>query len=406
MTLPILSSTTQAIAFLRGHVTGTLHADSRQIRPGDGFIAWPGARTDGRAHVIQAAAHGASACLIEAQGIEGFDFQAEHEGVHIAALPELKTAVGHLAAEWFERPGAHLQVLAVTGTNGKTSTAWWLAQALNELSKASLPNLEGCAFMGTLGVGVLGNLANNALTTPEPISVQRALRTFVGQGLGHVALEASSIGLAEHRLAGTPIQVALWTNLTQDHLDWHGSMQSYWQAKRALFDWPGLRAAVINVDDPYGAMLWGQLQHKNLDIWTVSINGRARLAAQDVAQTDQGLSFTVVQEGEAHRLHTCLAGAYNVANLLGVVAALCSLGVPLEQAVWACTRLSPVPGRMERVTQPDCPLVVVDYAHTPDALRQVLSALRPIAHQRGGQLWCIFGCGHRWEQQPHKVLTV
>jgi len=242
VSLQTLTTPEQAVAFLRARVTGTLQTDSRLVAPGDAFIAWPGAATDGRAHVAGALARGAVACLVEQEGVEPYAFA----GPHIAALRGLKAATGLIAAEWFGHPTQSLQVLAVTGTNGKTSSACWLADAVQLLSKNELPALAGCALVGTLGIGVPPRLESTGMTTPDPVRLQRAFRAFVDQGLGYCAIEASSIGVAEQRLAGTRIRVAVFTNFTQDHLDYHGSMEAYWQAKAALFDTPGLQAAVVN----------------------------------------------------------------------------------------------------------------------------------------------------------------
>ena len=385
----MLTSVQDAVQWLRERVTGTLQTDSRHIAPGDGFIAWPGAATDGRAHVADAMARGAVACLVEQEGVDAFGFT----GAHIAALTGLKAATGLIAAQWFDDPAQQLAVLAVTGTNGKTSTAWWLAGALNLLSNKEQYAKAGCSLVGTLGMGVVPALEATGMTTPDPVRLQRAFRQYADQGLGACAIEASSIGLAEARLAGTPIRVAVFTNFTQDHLDYHGSMAAYWQAKRALFDWPGLQAAVINVDDPAGAQLRAELSGGVLDLWSVSAQGPARLMAQDIALGDQGLRFAVLEGGERLVLQTRVIGHYNVLNLLGVLATLRSLGVPLSHAVQACACLQPVPGRMQRLVAPGQPLVAVDYAHTPDALYKALQALRPLAQERGGQLWCVFGCG-------------
>ena len=375
-----------AVQWLRQRVTGTLHTDSRLIAPGDGFIAWPGAATDGRAHVASATARGASACLVEQVGAEAFDFA----GACVATLTDLKAATGDIAAQWFGQPSQSLHVVAFTGTNGKTSSAWWLADALQ---KCELKALIPCGLVGTLGMGVPPQLENTGMTTPDPVRLQRAFRQFVDAGVRSCAIEASSIGLAEHRLAGTRIRVGVFTNFTQDHLDYHGNMDAYWQSKAALFDWPGLQAAVINIDDAHGAALHAALAARSLEVWSVSMQRSARLQAQDIGFGDTGLRFTVVEGGERHALHTALIGDYNVANLLGVIAALRALGVPLARAVSACASLLPVPGRMERIVLAGQPLVAVDYAHTPDALQQVLRALRRLAQERGGQLWCVFGCG-------------
>jgi UDP-N-acetylmuramoyl-L-alanyl-D-glutamate--2,6-diaminopimelate ligase len=207
------------------------------------------------------------------------------------------------------------------------------------------------------------------------------------------ALEASSIGLVERRLDGTVIKLALFTNFTQDHLDYHASMQSYWDAKAMLFAWPGLEAAVINLDDPKGLALSASLAGKNLDVWTFSCTQAARLQACNIRHGADSLSFEVVEGAERHCISTPLVGLYNVSNLLGVMAGMRGMKLPLADVVAACADLLPVPGRMEPLAVPGQPLVVIDYAHTPDALEKVLTALKPIALARGGQLWCVFGCG-------------
>ena len=394
-----LDSPTQAAAWLRRRVTGTLRTDSRNLAPGDGFIAWPGAANDARAHVQNALVRGASACLVERSGVADYHF----EGPQIAAYWGLKAASGIVAAEFFNQPSQHMRVLAVTGTNGKTSTVWWLAQALGSTRlHAPIP----CAMVGTLGVGHppaatadsfeaprTASLLATGLTTPDPVLLQASLRQFVDGGDQACAIEASSIGIVEHRLDGAAIHTAIFTNFTQDHLDYHGDMDSYWKAKARLFQWPGLRAAVVNLDDPRGAEILAALAPSEVDIWTVAIDAPARLRASDISYASGGLSFDVAEDGAQHTLTTNLIGHYNVSNLLGVLAAMRSLGVPLAEAVAACHALAPVPGRMQCVNQPGKPLVAVDYAHTPDALEKALAALRPLTQQRGGQLWCVFGCG-------------
>ncbi|CAN7234042.1 UDP-N-acetylmuramoyl-L-alanyl-D-glutamate--2,6-diaminopimelate ligase [Acidovorax sp. LjRoot194] len=388
-TLPLLASVHDAVAWLRERVTGTLQTDSRLVRAGDGFIAWPGAATDGRAHIGDALARGAVACLVEHEGVEAFPL----DGWPVAAVHGLKAATGLIAADWFGHPTQRLDVLAVTGTNGKTSTTWWLAEALNVLSKNELIAHGGCAVVGTLGIGVPPALTTTGMTTPDPVRLQHAFQQFTDAGRTACAIEASSIGLAEHRMAGSRIRVALFTNFTQDHLDYHPSMAAYWQAKGMLFEWPGLQAAVVNIDDLRGAELYASLSDRMLDLWSVSISGPARLAARDIGMGDGGLRFTVAEGVHTHVLQTRVIGLYNVSNLLGVLAGLRALGVPLEHALYACAQLTPVPGRMEQIHSPGQPLVAVDYAHTPDALEKALQALRPIAAERGGQLWCVFGCG-------------
>ena len=284
-------------------------------------------------------------------------------------------------------------MVAITGTNGKTSSAWWLAWAL---SKLQLPALSPSALVGTLGIGMPGALQATGLTTPDPVLLQQNLRAFVDGGVKSCVMEASSIGIAEHRLDGTAVRVAVFTNLTQDHLDYHGSIDAYWAAKAALFAWPGLQAAVINIDDPRGAPLAEQTRARGVDVWTVSLQQPARVQALDVGYGAHGLRWTLREGAQAMVMDTALVGEYNISNLLGVIAALRALGVPLADATRVCADLPPVPGRMERVTSAGsvpAPLVVVDYAHTPDALEKALAALRPLAAQRGGRLCCVFGCG-------------
>jgi len=404
-----LTSPQLAALWLKERVQGALHADSRPVGAGDGFIAWPGAATDGRRHVASALAQGAAACLVEQQGAEAFGFDGDER---IASYPGLKAATGPIASAFYDNPSAALEVLAVTGTNGKTSTAWWLAESLSTLAvPGGVRTLQPdgstergapspCAVMGTLGIGVPPELTYTGLTTPDPVMMQRELRALVERGFGACAIEASSIGIAERRLDGARIAVAVFTNFTQDHLDYHGSMEAYWHAKAELFRWPGLRAAVINIDDVHGASLCANLIEGGigaLDVWTVSAAGSpARLMARDVGYGAQGLRFSVAEHGATavERISTGLIGQYNVANLLGVLGTLRALGLSLAEAVAACGNLTSVPGRMERVgTGVDAPLAVVDYAHTPDALDKALAGLRPLAQQRGGALWCLFGCG-------------
>ncbi len=372
----------QAAGWLHEHVTGSLRTDSRKLVKGDGFIAWPGAATDGRKFVGAALAAGAAACLVEQEGAAAYDFQ---DG-KVAEYAGLKAATGPIAAVYFNQPSRQLRISAVTGTNGKTSTAWWLAQALGKLGRK-------CGLIGTLGIGEPGAMVSNGLTTPDPVLLQQELRRFADEGFVACALEASSIGVVEHRLDATAIEVAIFTNFTQDHLDYHASMQDYWEAKAMLFRWPGLKAAVINIDDAKGAELNDSLAGKGLDLWTVSCVEPARLQARKIAHGEDAMSFEVAEGDESHTLAVQLVGQYNVSNLLGVLGALRAMGVPLADAVKACAGLLPVPGRTETLAVAGRPLVVIVYAHPPDALEKVLLALRPAAARRGGQLWCVFGCG-------------
>jgi len=406
--LATLDSRDAAHAWLLLRQVRRLVGDSRKVAPGDAFVAWPGYASDGRRHVPDALRAGAVACLVEAEGAAGLGFEGEPR---VAAMRGLKAAAGDIASRFLGAPSEKLDVIAVTGTNGKTSTAWWVAQALAALGRRS-------AVIGTLGIGepplatapagAVPSLASTGLTTPDPITLQTALADFAARGFSSCAIEASSIGIVEHRLAGTRVAVAVFTNFTQDHLDYHGDMMAYWQAKAQLFAWPGLRAAVVNLDDAQGVELAHALAASPIDTWTVSTRGAARLVALNVRYDRDGLAFEV-REGETSvAIATPLIGDYNVSNLLATLGVLRALGVDLAAAAAACAALTPVPGRMQRIgdhaAAASRPEVVVDYAHTPDALEKALAGLRPLAAERGGKLWCVFGCGGNRDAGKRPVM--
>jgi UDP-N-acetylmuramyl-tripeptide synthetase len=235
--------------------------------------------------------------------------------------------------------------------------------------------------------------------------LQQQLRRFVDEGFAACVIEASSIGITEHRLDATQLKVAVFTNFTQDHLDYHGSMQSYWAAKESLFNWPGLHSAVINIDDERGQGLSVKLKESNMDVWTVAIHEPARLRAEAIEQRSGGLSFVVIEGPERQVVTANSIGLYNVSNLLGVLGTLRAVGFPLDVAAKACSNLSAVPGRLNTFSQTGQPLVVIDYAHTPDAIEKVLQALQPVAQARGGQLWCVFGCGGERDASKRPLMA-
>jgi UDP-N-acetylmuramyl-tripeptide synthetase len=406
MTLHRLDSVDDALVWLAQRGARVLTTDSRRVSAGDAFIAWPGYAVDGRQFVPQALAAGASACLIEAEGAEAFAeaiAAANEDGSKVVALSKLKARTGALASGFMGRPSERLHVIAVTGTNGKTSTTWWVAQALTALGRR-------CGVIGTLGVGEPpapgghSSITFTGMTTPDPVTVQAGFKRFADAGFEACAIEATSIGIEEQRLAGSKLDVALFTNFTLDHLDYHGSMGAYWQAKALLFAWPGLRSAVINLDDEQGATLVPLLS-ESLDVWTYSAAADARLRASNVRYDAGGLRFDL-REGDASvDVRTSLIGDYNVSNLLATIGGLRASGVALADAARVCPGLTPVPGRMDRVPSAvDAPQVVVDYAHTPDALEKALRALQPFAAQRGGALWCVFGCGGNRDQGKRPLM--
>jgi UDP-N-acetylmuramyl-tripeptide synthetase len=401
MALHTLTHIVDVLAWLQQQGVQALTVDSRQVAAQaatarTAFVAWPGAARDGRAFVAQALSDGAVACLVEADGAEAFAF----DDARILAVPQLKALLAEIAHGFYGLPSQQLDVVAVTGTNGKTSTSWWTAQALSALG-------QPCGVIGTLGVGEPGSGAfvPTGLTTPDPVTLHATFRQFLNQGLKAAAIEASSIGIEERRLDATRIRVAQFTNFTQDHLDYHGTMQAYWEAKAALFRWPGLQAAVVNVDDLRGEALAPQCAQRGLDVWTYALMAPARLRAEAVRFHAHGMGLRLIERSadlqqvlDEVDIDTRLIGEFNAANLLAVIGALRALGHPLREAARVCEHLSSVPGRMQQVALPDAtsqalPLAVVDYAHTPDAVLQALRALRSITEARGGRLWCVFGCG-------------
>ncbi|TSE35735.1 UDP-N-acetylmuramoyl-L-alanyl-D-glutamate--2,6-diaminopimelate ligase [Tepidimonas charontis] len=397
------------VAWLRARGARGLSADSRRLPPGHAFIAWPGAATDARRFVCAALQAGAPAAVVEAEGLPAWlaahpqdAFDVVGTGTPeaaVRAVAGLRRLAGPLASAFWDHPSRALDLIAITGTNGKTSTAWWVAQWLQAAGRPA-------GLIGTLGVGHPGQaLAPTGLTTPDPVMLQGALRGFADAGVRAVALEASSIGLAEGRLEGAAVHTAVFTNLTQDHLDYHGSMDAYWAAKRRLFDWPGLRVAVVCLDDTHGRLLAQALSQRGtgVDLWTYATTpeqaATARLRLLRRTWREDGVCFTVAEGGREASFTLPVVGDYNLANLLAAIAVLRSQGLPWPTIQGASAALTAVPGRMQpawdeaAASDAGLPLVLVDYAHTPDAVAQALRALRPLAQRRAGRLWCLLGCG-------------
>jgi len=387
------------IELLRARGVRDLALDSRHVQPGDAFIAVPGLRGDGRNHIEAAVARGARAVLVEADG-----WTSREAGVAVLPVDALARNLGEFAAAWYGHPSARLWSIGVTGTNGKTSCSQWIAQALTLAGRR-------CGVVGTVGSGFPGELAAADLTTPDPVSLQRTVRALADRGAQALALEVSSIGLDQRRVAGMKFDVAVFTNLTRDHLDYHATMQAYGEAKAKLFDWPALAHAVLNLDDALGLQIARRLlarpRRPQVIGYTLADAREAglplRLAAREVRATAHGLAFTIEAGAERAAVEVALVGQFNVANLLAVTGALLAGGLTLAQAAALLPRLRPPPGRMQRIggaIERNQPLAVVDYAHTPDALAQALAALRPVAQARGGALWAVFGAGG--ERDPGK----
>lgn len=373
-----------------------LSSDSRVVQPGDIFVAIQGAQTDGRRHLAAAAERGAVGFLIEGNAS---DVSAPLTRP-ACFIPDLKSRLFELAAQFYHHPARRLRLHGVTGTNGKTSTTHFIAQLLNQNAGRS------CAVLGTLGVGIPpGTLDAFGLTTPDAIALQRYFSGLLAQGATDVAMEVSSHALAQQRVQGLTFESAVLTNVTQDHLDYHGTMQAYWAAKRPLLTDYQAKHLIVNVDDPYGLQFcqdWVKKRAQGSEAAQV-VGYALHFNAWHTLPGVQPLTLSNIQRGPhvvsgdcrspwgEGRLETALVGDFNLSNVLAGLAVACVEGHDFHHILTAVRGCEPVPGRMNRVGgTPSQPLVVVDYAHTPDALAQVLQALRPYCK---GQLWCVFGCG-------------
>jgi UDP-N-acetylmuramoyl-L-alanyl-D-glutamate--2,6-diaminopimelate ligase len=368
-----------------------LTLDSRQVRPGGAFLACRGARHHGLDFAAEVAQRGAAAILYEPE--VGRDLPAPglalaRSQIVLTAVPGLAARASELAGRFFDEPSRALDVIGVTGTNGKTTCAWLLAQALEHCGLRS-------AYLGTLGSAVGGELVPGERTTPDAVTVQRELARFRDAGASSAAIEVTSHALVQHRVAALRFDAALFTNLTRDHLDFHGDMESYGAAKARLFDFTGIRHRVFNVDDAFGARLAanpayaGRIACTRRDAGNVAGAGPL-LRARDLQLGRSGMRFALESTFGVATVETPLVGAFNVDNVLATLAVLLARGIELPRAVAALRTLSPPVGRLECFTAPGNALVVVDYAHTPDALAKALDVVR--AHCRG-RLVCVFGCG-------------
>jgi UDP-N-acetylmuramoyl-L-alanyl-D-glutamate--2,6-diaminopimelate ligase len=380
---------------------GRLVSDSRRVGRGDVFFAYPGeGAADGRNYIRSAVEKGAAAVVYEARG---FASEADIDVPHLA-VEGLKKNAGPIAHAYYGQPDAGMFTVGVTGTNGKTSIALWAAQAL-----ARMDGSAPAAVIGTLGVGVVDGRGEpdfdaTGYTTPDAVLLATRLAALRDSGARALAIEVSSIGLVEERTAGMHFDVAVFTNLTRDHLDYHGDMEAYEAAKLKLFEWPGLKQAVVNLDDPAGLRIAAHLRASFPSVavtgYTLrgeaeqgAIEGVAILRATQLRSRPAGTEFQLESPLGTALVKTQLVGHFNVSNALAVLGALLAKGASLRAALDAIETLQPAPGRMQQVGGQDAPLVVIDYAHTPDALEKTLQALRPVAQDRGGQLWCVFGCG-------------
>ena len=382
----------------KGLAVNSLAIDSRRVNPGDVFMAYPGESGDGRNHIGEAILRGAQAVLWEEEGFEWsgqIDFPQR-------PVRHLRDSAGLIAHEVYGRPSERLWTMGVTGTNGKTSCSQWLAQAC-ELAGAHT------AVIGTLGMGFPGEpgsdaaaiLEPNPNTTPDPVTLHSRFAELLKVGGQGVAMEVSSIGLEQGRVNGVTFGAALFTNLSRDHLDYHGDMETYARAKQRLFLTPGLRHAILNLDDVQGVqiarMLAGsgvnRIGYSCVDDVAAHAGLECHIQVHAIHIFSHGCEFTVTTSWGEAQVKSALLGRFNVSNLAGVLGTMLGSGVPFERAIDAIGRMQPVVGRMQRLGGLGRPLVVVDYAHSPDGLEQTLSLLKDIARSQGGRIAAVFGCG-------------
>lgn len=374
----------RAASWLPAAADSTLCLDSRQLQEGDLFLAVPGVSADGRQFIADALGAGAAGVLCEADGLDP-QMQGDER---VLALPGLTRQLAALGRRLFDVP-ASLTVIGVTGTNGKSSVTHYIAALLEALGTPA-------GVIGTLGYGRPGAVRSALQTTPGPLALQQMLGELASESVEVVAMEVSSHALAQERLGDTRIDAAVFTNLSRDHLDYHGSMAAYAAAKARLFKRDGLKLAVVNGDDPLARLMLAGLP-EGVRVLATGSNEATTLRVVDCEALPDGLRAIVATPENEGVLELPLMGRFNLDNALSAIATLYGLGYSLDSLWQAASRLQPVPGRMQRlprVADGDGPVVVVDYAHTPDALENALSALRAhLPSREGGKLWCMFGCG-------------
>lgn len=383
MCITSLSTLLQGIAPVPSVFDVTIHGlktDSREVRAGDAFVALAGARTPADHYVRQAIAAGASVVLLETTQA---DECHEHDGALIVPVTDLRMQLGKIADRFFEHPSQRLRLIGVTGTNGKTSVSHYLAALLQETGTP-------CGIIGTLGYGMPGALQEGSHTTPDVVQVNRVLSRILAQGARAAAMEVSSHALEQGRVDGLTMTGAVFTNLTRDHLDYHGSMEAYGAAKARLFEREELHFAVVNFDDPFGRQLYEQLEGKCDRVRYSLHEAQTELWLTGFSPSIDGFEASVDGLWGRFDISARVLGSFNVSNILAAMAAVLSLGAPVERVQRAVASLSPPPGRLEPFAGSNGVRVIVDYAHTPDALNSALAALRPHV---SGRLFCVFGCG-------------
>lgn len=377
-------------------VTG-LSLDSRKVDKGELFLACAGTAQHGVHFIEQAVARGAVAVAVE-PAAESVGVDLDNCSVPAFWVDDLHLRISEVAGRFYGDPSREMALVGITGTNGKTSVSQFVAQSIAEKAP--------CGVVGTLGSGLYGALSETGHTTPDAVTLQAQLAQMLEAGARHVAIEVSSHALEQGRVNGLHFEVAVYTNLSHEHLDYHGDMETYAAAKRRLLEMPGLKKAVINADDSTGRD-WLSTLPKGVQAISYGLNGgeesliHPTLLADELHLDADGLSMRIHSPWGEGRLQTGLLGRFNASNLLAALGALLALGCEFDGAMTSLGRVMTVPGRMERFAAAGRPLVVVDYAHTPDALENVLLALREHTRRR---LWCLFGCGGERDREKRPKM--
>lgn len=353
-------------------------SDSRNVKSGSMFLAYPGDKADGRNYIADAVRNGASAVIWDS---ENFEWNAKWD-IENKPIKQLRLQAGSIASQFYGNPSEKLWMIGVTGTNGKTSISQWLSQCFNYLGNKT-------AVIGTLGNGLPNQLSPTTNTTPDAVLLHEMLADYVKQEVKTVAMEVSSHGLHQGRVRGVHFDVAVLSNLTRDHLDYHGSLEEYADAKRRLFVGNDLKVAVLNCDDAFGVEIETKLADTGTQVLSYGIDSGAVRATELHFENTHFAFYALTPYGNAP-VKANLIGRFNVYNVLAVLATLLASKVSLEDAVEAILHIQSAAGRMQQLGGGDLPLVVVDYAHTPDALEKVLTTLKA---QASAKLVCVFGCG-------------
>jgi UDP-N-acetylmuramoyl-L-alanyl-D-glutamate--2,6-diaminopimelate ligase len=374
-----------------------LTLDSRETKPGDLFFAYLGKTLDGKQFIDQAIAQGACAILCDtakSSNIKNFKTldpavkprdDGQKNSIPIIGIPNLIEKIGLIATNFYNNPSREMLVIGITGTNGKTSTSYLLANALQKLGKK-------VGLIGTLGYGTIDALNPSIYTSPSPIMLQRILHDFKQQNIDTVVMEVSSHSLQQKRCAGVNIKFGTFTNLTHDHLDYHKTMEEYAAAKEQLFTMPSIQHGIFNLDDPIG-LSWFKQFKNNFKVFGYTLKSKSDkniIAAKNIQAHPDGICANIISPWGKGELKSALLGHFNITNLLAVISNLCLIGYDLNKVLAIIPTLQSVPGRMQVLGGKNKPLVVVDFSHTPDALQHALQTLREHCH---GKLFCMFGCG-------------